>query len=438
MNLLSIGISHNSASLDVREKMWMSNDEAKDALKKLHGKFFNEAMLVSTCNRTELYGLTPDTQAPSGQAPSGQVSDAELKKFLIESKNADHIVKPEHFYGSFSGGAVNHLFKVAAGVDSMVIGDIQILNQVKEAFQLSTELGMMGPVMNRLMQATLHVGKRVRTETTICEGAVSVSYAAVELASKIFADLSKKSALLIGAGETGELTMKHLIGKGIGHVSIANRTREKAESLLKSLEVKGEVVDYGNLTEALRTVDIVITSVNSPNYIVKPEHVRSVMKQRSNNPLFIIDISVPRSVEPSCNKVENVFVYDMDSLGAIVDKNLDKRKAEIPRVTTIIREEMIEFFKWHNTLQVGPTIQEFRNALESIRHDEVEKNINRFKPEDRDLVELVTKRIVNKILHQPITNLKHGAENGQRGNETANRINVLRDLFGIERKENEK
>lgn len=425
MNLLSIGISHNTASLDVRERMVMSADEAKEALTQLKGKFFNEAMLVSTCNRTELYGLSPDTR----------LDDSELKKFLISFKSANDFVKPDHFYGNFSGGAVNHLFKVAAGIDSLVIGDIQILSQVKEAFNLSTELGIMGPVMNRLMQSTLHVGKRVRSETAICEGAVSVSYAAVELASKIFADLSKKSALLIGAGETGELTLKHLIGKGIGNVKVANRTREKAEVLLKNLEVQGDVVEYENLTEALLTVDIVVTSVNSPTYIVKPEHVRSVMKQRANNPLFIIDISVPRSVEPSCNKVENVFVYDMDSLSAIVDKNVEKRKAEIPKVTTIIREEMVQFFKWHSSLQVGPTIHELTDVLEAIRKSEVEKNINRFAQQDRELVEMLTKRIVNKILHQPITALRSGAQNGAAGSETVNRIQALRDLFGISQKE---
>jgi glutamyl-tRNA reductase len=424
MNLLSIGISHNTASLDVREKIWMSADETKAVLSQLKGKYFSEAMLVSTCNRTELYGITPGTQ----------VDDAELKQFLIGFKAAGESVKPEHFYGNFSGGAISHLFKVAAGVDSMVIGDIQILNQVKEAFNLSTEIGAMGPVMNRLMQATLHVGKRVRTETAICEGAVSVSYAAVELASKIFADLSKKSALLIGAGETGELTMKHLIGKGIGKVLVANRTRTKAEALVASLGVNGGVVEYEHLQDALRTVDIVITSVNSPTYIVKPEHAKSVMKQRSNNPLFIIDISVPRSVDPSCNKVENVFVYDMDSLSAIVDRNVEKRKAELPKVRTIIREEVVEFFKWHNSLQVGPTIQELTATLEMIRQQEVEKNINRFKHEDRELVEMLTKRIVNKILHQPISNLRNGAQNGARGTETINRIKALRDLFGIEQK----
>ncbi|MEK9138056.1 MAG: glutamyl-tRNA reductase, partial [Bacteroidota bacterium] len=374
----------------------MSVDETREAVKQLKEQYFEECMLVSTCNRTELYGI----------GKNGSTSDAELKQFLIHAKSAAGSVKLDHFVTALSEEAVRHLFRVAAGIDSMVIGDIQILNQVKEAFQISTELNALGPVMNRLMQATLHVGKRVRTETSICEGAVSVSYAAVELASKIFEDLSKKSVLLIGAGETGELTLKHLIGKSIGDVKIANRTRAKAEALLTSLGVKGAAVDYENLVDALRTVDIVITSVNSPSYVVSPDDVHKVMKQRSNNPLFIIDIGVPRNVNPAANKVDNVFVYDLDSLNSIVDKNLEKRKAEIPMVNVIIEQEVEAFFHWHNSLQVNPTIQDLRNALEAIRLQEVERNINRFKPEDRELVELVTKRIVNKILHQPMTALK--------------------------------
>lgn len=419
MNLLSISISHHTASVEIREKMWMSPDEVREALRELTRRYFNECMIVSTCNRTEVYGMTPDVS----------VDDAELRRYLIDFKNAGSLVHPEHFNGSYAGGAVNHLFKVASGIDSMVIGDIQILNQVKEAFQLSRELNYLGPVMNRLMQSTLHVGKRVRTETGICEGAVSVSYAAVELANKIFDDLSKKTALMIGAGETGELTVRHLLGKGIGNLQIANRTREKAEALVK--EMGGSVVDYTHLEDALRAADIVITSVISPSYIVGPVEVHKVMKQRSNNPLFIIDIGVPRNVDPASRKIDNVFLYDIDSLSAIVDSNLDRRKAEIPKVTHIIREEMVEFFHWHNSLEVGPTIHDLRDALESIRKEEVEKNINRFTQQDRELVELVTKRIVNKILHQPVTNLKHGAENGARGGETLSRIKALRELFGI-------
>jgi glutamyl-tRNA reductase len=187
------------------------------------------------------------------------------------------------------------------------------------------------------------------------------------------------------------------------------------------------------MVDALRAVDIVITSVNSPSYIVQPGDTHKVMKQRSNNPLFIIDIGVPRNVDPSCKKIENVFLYDIDALGAIVDRNLEKRKAELPKVTRVIREELIEFFRWHNSLEVGPTIQEFRDALEVIRRQEVEKNVHRFKPEDQELLELVTKRIVNKILHQPTTVLKQSAEEGGHTTDAILRVKALRELFGFSR-----
>ncbi len=419
MNLYSIGISHHTASLEVRERMWLSADETKEALARLAERYFNECVLVSTCNRTELYGVTAEPMVANG----------DLKRFLIDFKQAGGAVEDSHFVEAIAGGSVNHLFKVAAGIDSMVIGDIQILNQVKEAFTLAREMGTLGPVMSRLMQSALHVGKRVRTETAICEGAVSVSYAAVELASKIFADLSKKTVLLIGAGETGELTLTHLVGKGVGQVRIANRTREKAEALVAKFG--GEVVDYQDMVEGLRAADIVVTSVNSPSYVVQPDDVQKVMRQRSNNPLFLIDIGVPRNVNPAAKKIENVFLYDIDSLTAVVDRNLQQRRAEIPTVTRIIREELIDFFHWYNALQVGPTIQELRQTFESIREQEVSKNLNRFRQEDRELLELVTRRIVNKILHEPMTILKEGSGRGAGQKETMIRIQALRDLFGI-------
>jgi glutamyl-tRNA reductase len=419
MNLLSIGISHVTAAVDVRERMWLSDEETRSALRQVKERFFSECMLVSTCNRTELYGINPI-------AP---VDHEMLTRFLIDFKRVHDHVLPTHFFAHTNGDAIDHLFRVASGIDSMVIGDIQILNQVKEAFTLARDLDALGPVMNRLMQSTLHVGKRIRTETAICEGAVSVSYAAVELAGKIFADLAKKSVLLIGAGEAGELTVKHLLAKGIGQIKIANRTRAKAEALVA--EFGGSVVEYENIVDALCAVDIVITSVTSPSYVVAPDDVHKVMKQRSHTPLFIIDIGVPRNVNPAARKIENVFLYDIDSLSAIVDRNLEKRKAEIPKVGDIVAEELGDFQRWYDALQVGPTIHDFREALESIRHQEVEKNINRFKAEDRELVEVLTKRIVNKILHTPTTALKEMSGDGTNVSEALLRVKVLRELFGI-------
>lgn len=419
MNLLSIGISHSTAPVDVREKMWMSPEEIRQTLARLQERFFSECVVISTCNRTEVYGMTPDVR----------VEDGELRRFLIGLKDAGGVVTPDHFFGHYAGGAVNHLFTVAAGIDSMVIGDIQILNQVKEGFQIAREENRLGTVMNRLMQATLHVGKRVRSETQICEGAVSVSYAAVELASKVFEDLGRKSALLIGAGETGELTVRHLLGKGIGDLRVANRTRARAEALVADLG--GRVAEFDRLAEELRTTDIVITSVSAPEPVVRAADVQRVMKARSHNPLFIIDIGVPRNVEAAAGKIDNVFLYDIDALGAIVNRNMDHRRDEIPKVTAIIREEMVEFFNWHSSLQVGPTIQELREAFEAIRREEVDKNINRFAAQDRELVDMLTKRILNKILHQPMTTLKQGAETAGGNGETLQRIKTLRDLFGM-------
>jgi glutamyl-tRNA reductase len=419
MNLVAIGISHRTASVEVRERMWFSADEVRSVLAQVQERFFSESVLVSTCNRTELYGV----------ARTPGLTDHGLRQFLIEVKGGGAGVRADHFTGYLGGGAVNHLFKVASGIESLVVGDIQILNQVKEAFQISHDVQASGPVMRRLMQATLHVGKRVRTETAIGEGAVSVSYAAVELANKIFADLSRKTALLIGAGDTGELTLKHLTSKGIGRVLIANRTREKAEHLVT--QFGGTVADFSDLAEAVRQADIVITSVSSPEYVLTTDKLHAVMRKRSNNPLFLIDIGVPRNIDPSARKIENIFLYDIDSLTAIVDKNLEKRRAEIPHVTRIIREELVDFFHWYNAQEVTPTVHAFRSSLEAIRAGEVEKNIHRFVPEDRELVDLVTKRIVNKILHTPTTVLKQGAENGSRGAETMTRVHVLRELFGL-------
>jgi glutamyl-tRNA reductase len=401
--------------------MWFSDAEIREALPRLKDKFFSECVLISTCNRTELYGMTANPE----------VAESAVQDFLIGLKTAGDAVGPEHLTARKGAEAVEQIFRVTSGIDSMVVGDIQILNQVKVAYNLARDTDALGPVTNRLMQSSLHVGKRTRSETSICEGAVSVSYAAVELAGKIFADLGKKSALLVGAGETGELTLKHLSAKGIGEVKIANRTRAKAEGLVANLG--GSVVDYGEILMVLPLVDIVITSVNSPAPILARADIQKVMKERSNDPLFIIDIGVPRNVEPASNRIGNVFLYDIDSLSAIVDRNVERRKTEMPKVSHIIQEEVGAYFEWYNTLQVGPAIQEFRQAVESIREEEVKKNINRFSSQDRDLLELVSRRIVNKILHHPMTVLKKSAQNGADKRETLQRVETLRELFGMSR-----
>jgi glutamyl-tRNA reductase len=421
-NLAAVGISHHTAPVEVREKMWLSVGEIREALARLRERSLSECLLISTCNRTELYGLLPDGLS---------ADELDIPRFLIDLKAASGIVHPGHFRLLSGGSAIEHLFTVAAGIDSLVIGDIQILNQVKEAFHLAREAHSLGLVLNRLMQSALHVGKRVRTETRVVEGAVSVSYAAVELAGKIFADLATKSALLVGAGETGELTLKHLIGKGIGTVSVANRTRERAEALVAALG--GAVVEFEQLESSLAGADIVITSVASPEPVIGFDLLRRAVRPRSNRPLILIDIGVPRNIDPAVRKLENIFLYDIDSLHTVVDRNMERRRSEIPLVSGIVEEEVRAFLSWVETLKVGPTIQELRDAFEQVRRDEVEKNINRFAVEDRELLDLVTRRIINKILHQPVTALKRGTEGTDTPSDQIQRIATLRALFGIGR-----
>ena len=421
MNLVAVGINHRTAPLEVREKLWMSSDEIRTAVAAMKGHPFTECFIVSTCNRTELYGLY------SGSSDDAPPDIDELKDQLIKVKAPGGPVKREHLYHMISSNAIRHLFKVASGIDSMVIGDIQILSQIKDDFNIAYEEKAAGPLLHRLLQSTYHVGKRTRTETTITEGAVSVSYAAVELANKIFSDLSKKTALLIGAGETGELTAKHLVGRGIGSIFVANRTKAKAEELVAALG--GKAVDFDSLHQMLNQVDIVVSSITSDKFVVTKSDVQRAMKERSNKPLFIIDIGVPRNIDPGANDIENVFLHDMDGISAIIDRNVQKRRAEIPRVNEIVLEELTEFHNWYNSLQVNPTIHDLRTHFEQVRQEEVEKNINRFAAEDRELVDLVTKRIVNKLLHLPTTNLKNGNEETEE--EKHKKLHIVRSLFGL-------
>jgi glutamyl-tRNA reductase len=420
INVFCLGINHRTAPVEVREKFSFSNDELRAFLSSTKGQKFNEVVLVSTCNRTELY-FVPKNEYPNGTP---------LWQTLASAKNISGIVKPENFYHLSSYNAVKHLLRVAAGIDSMILGDIQILGQIKDSFLLAREISTCGVTLTRLFNKSLHVGKRVRTETALGEGAVSVSYAATELASKIFDDLSKRTALLIGAGETGELTTKNLLEKKLGKLLIANRTRERAEELVGKFG--GSVVEFSNLTNELKNADIVVSSINIPTHILTAADIKQAMKQRGNRPLVIIDIGVPRNIDPACNKIENVFYHDIDALSHIIDVNLAHRKEEVPKVQQIILDELIDFSNWYNSLQVTPTIQQLRESVESIRRGELEKHRHHFSDEQLQEVELITNRIVNKILHQPMVNLKNGTTTNE--DETRHKLHVLRSLFGLDKK----
>jgi glutamyl-tRNA reductase len=373
--------------------------------------------MFSTCNRTELYVLTEENALPS----------EEIKRLLIAQKSAEGKVQPSDMFTLTAGDAARHLFRVSAGIDSMILGDVQILMQVKEGLSLATEQGTAGFFMNRLFQLAFRVGKRARAESTIGEGAVSVSYASVELAERIFDDLKKKTAFVIGAGETAELTATHLRGKEIGKLLITNRTWEKAQKLAE--KVQGTAIPFDHWCDALAESDIVISSVEVNHYILQPDDVKNLTRKSKHGPLFLIDLGVPRNINPKIKDLENIFLYDLDALNTMVDENVQHRKAEIPKVESIITEVLSELTQWYSSLEVNPTITALTQFMEHIRQEELAKNINRFEPKDRELVELVTKRMINKIVHAPIVNLRNAQETSLA--ERIQKMSALQKLFGL-------
>lgn len=418
MNLVCAGISHHTAPLKLRESLWFSEDEIRTALPELRSDGIGECVLFSTCNRTEVYAFHEE-QLPTIDA---------LKQSLIKRKSAAELDLSKHLFGLTDHSAAEHLFRVASGIDSMIIGDVQILSQVKSGFGLAKEAGTAGFFMHKLFEHAFHVGKRARGETHISEGAISVGYAAVELAQRIFDNLKEKCALVVGAGDTAQLTAKHLASKGIGRLFITNRTRERAETLAKL--VGGSVLPFDQFREKLLDVDIILSSVQSDGYVLTKADIQKINKHRRTVALFLIDIGVPRNIDPAAKTLENVFLYDLDSLNTMVRENVEKREQEVPKIKSIIAEELENFSRWHTGLQANPTIAALREMAERIRKEEFEKNYHRFEEKDRELLDMLTRRIVNKILHTPIVNLK----NGQDGifSDRFQKIAIIRKVFGLE------
>jgi glutamyl-tRNA reductase len=418
MNILAVSINHHTAPVEIREALHLSEDEIRELIHHAREELFSEGLIISTCNRTEIYGI-----------PKNQKLDLiDIQNFIFAHKNNTNI-KPDNFQTFASADAIKHLFKVISGIDSLLIGDNQIYHQVKESFQTSEEMQFAGFLMKRIFDAAIKTGKRAITETEISEGAVTVSYAAVQLIEKIFSNLSKKSALVIGTGESGELAAKHLIDKGIGKLVLTNRTLEKAEKIARSLST--DVIPFNVFKEKLHEFDIILSATSADNLILTSEEIKAAMKKRNYSSMVLMDIAIPRDIDPSSKNIDYVFYHDIDSLNIIVEQNLTKRKFEIPKVEKIINEEIDNFINWFNSLEVAPTIKDLREYFETIRADEVEKNKNRFSPDDQEKLDIITKRIINKILHQPTVELKKINDLRSSAEETASKVGVLRDIFGI-------
>lgn len=421
--LYLIGINHKTADLETREKLWLSDDDIRKILPEIREEFFEECFMVSTCNRTELYGVPRNTYSHPTEKEYLKAVEDKLSSFAKPGT----VFTTENFYRHKNMAAARHLLEVSTGLDSMVIGDVQILNQIRQHYNLASELKSNGPILNKLLHVAIHTGKRSKTETEITKGAVSVSYAAVDLAAKIYFNLEQKSALLIGAGETGELTAKHLVARGIKNLFIINRTFQKAEDLAKRLNAVAIPIE--SLHQQLHSTDIVISSINSPGYVLSKPDITTILQKRKHSPLLIIDIGVPRNIDPEIDSIDNIFLHDMDSLSAIVEQSLDNRSKCIPEVNNIIKEELDEFDRWCRSHSVVPLVDELQSVYENIRNEELNYHIHKFRNEDRDLVDHLTKRIIHRLIQLPAMELRNGVDETQQQKEM--KINLVKKLFGL-------
>jgi glutamyl-tRNA reductase len=419
LDIILLGINHKTASVEVRECIAFAEDETKTALHSLVGKsFIKEALLFSTCNRVEIL-LVTDNKDRAVEETKGFI--AEFNKIPLEKFE-------DALYIHEGDDAVRHVFRVASSLDSMVVGEPQILGQVKEAYRTATDEKTSGVILNRLLHRTFFVAKRIRTETGIGDRAVSISYAAVELARKIFGELADKTVMLIGAGEMAELAVEHLIRNRANKVWVANRTFETGVELAR--QFNGQAIRFEEIPESLKTVDIIISSTGSPDYVIQRDQVKGVLRKRRNRPLFFIDIAVPRDIDPEINRLNNTYVYDIDDLKGVIDENVEDRQKEAIKGERIVDEAVIRFREWYESLDVVPTIVALRNKMESIAAAELKKTLQSSMISEQDAAALqkMADSLINKILHDPTRFLKR---NGMREDKSFY-IDTVRKLFKLD------
>ncbi len=421
MKVFVAGLNHKIADVDVREKLAFNGPKLEEGLtrfRELSG--VEEAIILSTCNRVELYANVGDARKASES----------IKDFLSEFHNIKRGSLDNALYFYDDTNAVRHVFRVASSLDSMVVGEPQILGQLKDAFDLALSKKTTGILLNKLMKKAISVAKRVRTETRIAENAVSISFAAVELAKKIFTDLSKRVFMLLGAGEMAELAAKHLISTGVKEVLVSNRTFERACELSK--EFKGRPVKFEEFIQEMVRTDIVICSTGAPTYILTKNQMQKVMRERKQRQVFIIDISVPRNIDPEINDLDNVYLYNVDDLQGVVHANMFERQKEAEKAEKIIEEEIDTFLKWQSSLDSVPTIVALREKAEEIKKEELDKLLHKIPgigEKEREAIEYMATALVNKLIHPPTAALKEASEDKDA------MVATIRRLYGIDGEE---
>ncbi|MBO8144511.1 MAG: glutamyl-tRNA reductase [Thermodesulfobacterium sp.] len=421
ITILVIGLNHKTAPVEIREKLAFKNSSLHPLEKlKKEVSSFKEGLFLSTCNRVEFYFILERNQ-----------KNRFLTDFFSFIENESSFkwkdLEP-HFYFLENEKAIKHLFEVACGLDSLVIGEPQILGQVKSAYKEALNYRTSGIVLNRLLHKCFSVAKKVRTETGIGGGAVSISYAAYRLAKKILGSLKDKVVLLVGAGEMAELACMHFVSEGVKKVLIANRTLSKAVELAEKF--RGEAYSLDELLNALIKADIVISSTGAPNCIITKNMIASVLKPRKYKPLFVIDIAVPRDVDPEVNNLENVYLYDIDDLKSVVEKNLKEREKEATRAKTIIEAEVLKFQKWLKELGFYPTLRALNEKAEKLRQKELAKTFKKLKnlsEEEKEAIEILTRSLIQKLLYYPINFIKKSYHE-----EGKYAISLIRQIFELD------
>ena len=418
-DIILVGINHKTAPVELRECIAFSKEESVTAVQTLLLQpDINEVILFSTCNRVEVLFVTDNK---SRAIPTTKEFIADFNKIPLQQfENVLYVHEGDE--------AVRHIFRVASSLDSMVVGEPQILGQIKDAYRTATAINTSGVILNRLFHRTFFVAKRIRTETGIGDRAVSISFAAVELGRKIFGTLEGKSVLLIGAGEMAELSVEHLIRNKAGDIYVANRTFENGVALAKKFS--GQALRFEEISDCLKFIDIIISSTGSSDYVITRNQVKGILRVRRSRPLFFIDIAVPRDIDPAVNRLSNSYVYDIDDLKGVVDENMEDRQQEAVKAERIVDEAVIKFRQWHASLDVVPTIVALRNKVQSITEAEIQKTLqsNKFPDSGAEALNKMANSLTNKILHDPTIFLK---KNGMLTDRSLY-IDAVRKLFKLD------
>jgi glutamyl-tRNA reductase len=418
--LLSLGISHKTAPLELRERMALTEGRAVGMLAELVERDeILEAVAISTCNRTELYLYVADAVGAESVALGLLAREAEIQPTELVG----------HLYSQRGSEAAEHLFRVTAGLDSMILGESEVQGQVKRAYELALVEGATGPILNQLFRAALSAGKRARSETAISEGSMSIPSVAVELAQRTLGELEDRRVLVVGAGETAELTARAIAAKGVRAIFIANRHYDRAIGLADRFG--GSAVRFEELPDQLSDADIVVTSTSSPHQVIEHEALIEVMDARDGRPLLLIDLAVPRDIQPSCRDIAGVSLYDMDDLQALVERNASGREAESRRAESILRGELNRFDAWLAGQDIAPTLAALRQRADEIVERVLDENDRRWEgmtEADRERLAAAARAIASRLLHEPTLRLRRAATD----RDTYVKVSALRELFGLD------